>query len=1170
MNCVKPPLLKKPSRGFAWSCAACSRAQERKLEARHTPNTIETGEADDDEFLDEDEEDVHGVETDRTSPADDDAPHQGTAEQIYQASLWPWRYLGMHCKPEDALDYDDRIYPRAGTRIGPRNQASVSPWPGQPVQYVKPLEFKKGGKKDQKLLKEQQEAERARRGQRPKWVQDQPPGYVARGEDLDEDDPNCTATLLWKPPASDAPSADKINNYVAEAMSTAKKLDLPERSTNLRDAAVEALFRERFDESKALTVLSQKPRIEFKEPNLSPAELKKFEEGVSKFGSELHLVMKHVKTKLPGEIVRHYYIWKKTERGQQVWGSFPGRKGKKQARREDAAASKLADDVAHDDDDSAFDADKAVEKKRNFICQFCNRTQDRQWRRAPNPLPGLVTEQALKGANKDKAGNQYVVALCRRCAELWRRYAIRYEVIEEVAKKVAQAGGRAWKRKQDEELLKELQLAQEMGYMTPERAPTPSKAVAQPTEAQEPPRKKLKAGSAAAAAAAAADKETDATPSDGGSTPSSAPAKKKEKPVVEPPPAPEMPKPRTLPCAICDQMEPMGDQHVSCRECRLTVHRNCYGVIDNKVQGKWVCDMCANDKSPQVSIQYKCVLCPVEHTEHDFVELPKLTHHKKKMSEKDREREKMEVQQARKAAEFYRKKQEEMNRPVNPREPLKRTADNNWVHVTCAVWTPEVKFGNAKALEPSEGIPSISRSKYDEVCQACNQKGGACVPCHQCRASYHVECARQKGHILGFDIAPVKSSRRDQFNIVTISGESGTMSAALWCKEHLPTKTIVHRIHDVVNESGLNALQLYVQNFKQADLTLTGTVRKANLMTTAAKMSGAPVQTWNRRASTTTTPNGTWAQPRNGDVVVDPGSNAQHPGEKVCITCGIDVTLRWWPIDDLQERKLTNGHHGAIGSEAQKFVEQRRFQCHKCHKMRKTPRSPRLTLLPGPSPPPPELSRPQPMETTLMTPVPPLRAASPPPPPLVDYRDGRHASHPLSWPQPPPGSHPMPAVSTPPPIPAPVHVPAQVAGHRPPPVTHAFQPGPVPARATSYSEWPPHRPSSQHSSPPRHINGGPPLLHSGPPPPPPMSNLSALRPPAMAGPPPPGGPLTGGHQHGHAYGNPITPSPRRVGGPTAPAPYVPPYHSAVGHGGHGGHGGPVHPPAHLMGNGAPP
>jgi hypothetical protein len=37
MECVRPPLLKKPARGFAWACAPCSRAQERRLEARRTP-----------------------------------------------------------------------------------------------------------------------------------------------------------------------------------------------------------------------------------------------------------------------------------------------------------------------------------------------------------------------------------------------------------------------------------------------------------------------------------------------------------------------------------------------------------------------------------------------------------------------------------------------------------------------------------------------------------------------------------------------------------------------------------------------------------------------------------------------------------------------------------------------------------------------------------------------------------------------------------------------------------------------------------------------------------------------------------------------------------------------------------------------------------------------------
>lgn len=121
----------------------------------------------------------------------------------------------------------------------------------------------------------------------------------------------------------------------------------------------------------------------------------------------------------------------------------------------------------------------------------------------------------------------------------------------------------------------------------------------------------------------------------------------------------------------------------------------------------------------------------MEFTEHDFVEPPKNSH--KKKTEKEKEKERLDRELAQKAAEYYRKRQEEMNRPVNPREPLKRTADNNWVHVTCSVWMPEIKFANALALGPSEGIPSIPRSRYDEVCKVCKKKGGACVTCHHCR-----------------------------------------------------------------------------------------------------------------------------------------------------------------------------------------------------------------------------------------------------------------------------------------------------------------------------------------------------------------------------------------------------------------------------------------------------
>ncbi|KAJ4268375.1 putative PHD type zinc finger protein with BAH domain-containing protein [Fusarium torreyae] len=1106
-----------------------SRAQERKLEARNTPNVNDPSfDGDDDDLLDEEDEEMQGVDTTRTSPDEEHVHHEGTAEQVYQASLWPYRYLGMHCKPEDALDYDDRIYPRASTRIGPRNQATVLPWPGQPVEYVKPLEMKKNGKKDAKF-QAALEAEKASRGKRPKWVQDMPPGYTVRGEDHDEDDPNCTAKPMWIPPSEEAIKEAEINQYMEKAKGMANDLGLPERSTNLQDVAADTLFHSGFDTKRALKTLSETEKAAFKEPELTPMEQKKFEEAVIKYGSELYLVRKHVKSMYYGMVTRYYYAWKKSDRGKQVLENQAGRKGKKEAKRAEAAASKLADDVADNDDDSAFDTEKANQKKRGFMCQFCSTTSSLQWRRAPNPIPGIVNDAGAKNSTKEK-GQERVIALCRRCAELWRRYAIRWEDLEEVAKKVAQSGGRAWKRKQDEELLKELQAAKEMGMMTPERAPTPTAAPAT-TNGQEPPRKKLKG--------APPDKDMDNGHSDAASAAGSTTSKKKDK-SVESVAVPEMPKPRVLPCAVCGQLEPQGDQHLSCRECRLTVHRDCYGIMDNRSSGKWTCDMCANDKNPQVSIHYQCVLCPIEYTEHDFVEQPKLTHHKKKMSEKDRERERLEVQQARKAAEFYRKKQEEMNRPVNPREPLKRTADNNWVHVTCAVWTPEVKFGNAKALEPSEGIPSIPRSRYDETCQVCNKKDGACVSCHQCRIPLHVECARQQGHVLGFDLTPVKSSRRDQFNIVTINGESGTMSATVWCKDHAPTKTTVHQMHEVVDDSGLNILQLYVQNFKQADLTLTGTVRKANLMTNAAKLTGTTTQPGLRRSSTTNIPAGVSSQQRNGETG-DVASDSRQPGEKVCITCGIDVSPKWWPIDNTQERELTNGHYGTLGSEAQKFVEQRRFQCHKCRKAQRTakPHPPRQSpvVVDVPLPQAPE---------SLPVAAPPLHS-----PPQVMPAHREPATY--AW---PPHAH-VHAQAGPPPIQAPALVADHALGARPP-APHAYA-APPPQRP-SYSEW--GRPASQQGSPPRHMNGGPPL-HSAPP----MSNLSSLRPPPVAGPPPPA-PPPGNHHGGHGpqpYANGLPPSPRRLNGPAPPARYVHPYQS------HGHHGPP---PAHLpppnMTNGAPP
>lgn len=635
MSCVSPPLLKKPSRGFAWACGPCSKAQEQKLAARNTPNVHDVVmEGEEDEIADE-EEDLSGASAEVTEAGQTNPPRSaevsikpGTAEQIHQASLWQFRYLGIHCNVEDALDYDDRIYPRASSRLGPRHQANIPSWPGRPIEYVKPVEIKKkytkgGQKKDSKLPKETvaaMEADKAERERRPKWVMDEPVGYVHRGQDHHNASPNSTAKLMFRLPEvgeisglpqrgmsdyqDDALIGDRemqVKGYMARVKTLATSLGLPSLSTNLLDVALDLYNANGYNAEDALQALFDIDVAAYREPLLTPAEIKKFEDGVTKFGSEWHSIKKHVKTVSAANIVRFYYVWKKTDRGKRIWGSYTGRKAKKEAKKaETTTTGKLQDDVADDYDDSAFDNDKAFEKKRGFQCKFCATRSSRQWRRAPNTPAGSMILEATgaKATSKDK-GNLLMVALCQRCAQLWRYYAVQWEDIDEASKKSVPAAPRQWKRKVDEELLKEIEAAdlEESAWQLAHAAPmVPALEEVTPAAfglAAEPPRKKVKGAP-----------DQDLTDQVVAPIVVQPPKKKVpvEKPYVPPPP-PEPPKAKLLPCAICSEFEPKGDQLLICKDCRMTVHRNCYGVVgEHRSSSKWSCDPCTNDKNPQVSV----------------------------------------------------------------------------------------------------------------------------------------------------------------------------------------------------------------------------------------------------------------------------------------------------------------------------------------------------------------------------------------------------------------------------------------------------------------------------------------------------------------------------------------------------------------------------------------
>ena len=1140
MACVKPPLTKKPARGFGWSCGPCSRRQERRLEARNTPN--QTGEGEDEEVPDEEEEDhgaasQNGPQKHLTDPSPiEGGSHPPTAEQLELTRLWPYRYLGLHCKLEDALDYDDRIYPRASSRLGPKHQANVNVWYGRPVRYVKAKDVKrkymKGGahKKDVKLTKETTaalEAEKAEKDRRPKWVLDEPPGYTTRGEDHSNNDPKNTAQLTFRMPSVGEPSsrgqdsegpniapedrAKLVDEYMEKAKKIAPLIGVTEFSTNFLDKALQLLCSNNYQSDTALAQLqSAKKRKDLKEPDLTKEETRRFEEGVAKYGSELRSISRHVgKTpKLHGEIVRFYYMWKKTPNGQLIWGNFDGRKGKKAAKQAD---SKLLDDVADDADDSAFDSKKAAVRKRGFICKFCNRRDSPQWRRAPATQPGTTVpaDPSLK-SSKDKSAH-LILALCDRCGSLWRRLGIQYEDVESVSRKIASSGGRAWRRRIDEELLAELVGVNvssdiSMNKTTADAAAAigvavPANLTIQP--GQEGSKKKQKI---------AAEPHIPFEPPNGVVV-ETVKKKEVEKPVEPPPLIPDEPRIRLLPCAVCYEGIPAGNQLLVCRHCRLTVHRDCYGVPGTNE--KWACDMCVNDLATAASTIYECILCPVDaNTDTDvalLMEPPRVSH--KKKTDREREKERLEKEMVDKQAEIYFAEQERKGRPRTPRQPLKRTSGNNWVHVVCALFHPEIKFSEPNLLQYAEGFGAISNSKWSAKCKQCKRIHGACVNCAQCQAPVHVACAQQYGFNLLFDLSPVKQSRKDAVSTVDMGGETGNAAAAIYCREHAP-KHKTHRLNEIDEGASLNALQKYARSHKQVDVSQTGTQRKAFMVQTATKTVAQTADASITRGATAniaSTVNGNIAPPSanrssrvspstvtiESEEVDEEGDRIVHLADikcidsgvsKECLHCGTESSPKFHLIQpkenhqvsqqshlmdidkspqqalipsELAPADLANGDHKPSRGQADPGMNKSRMYttseenfcwlCHKCHlrKLRNPTPPPRVET------PPPE---PEPIVIDLQE-----RKPSPTPPPAS-----------VSWP-PPPMSGPPP----PPPLPAP-----------PPPHEphHRYSGGPP--EPPFYG--PDHVPNGVHHSPV--VPPPPPPAHYGPPPPPP---------PPVYGPPPP-------------------------------------------------------------------
>lgn len=175
-------------------------------------------------------------------------------------------------------------------------------------------------------------------------------------------------------------------------------------------------------------------------------------------------------------------------------------------------------------------------------------------------------------------------------------------------------------------------------------------------------------------------------------------------------------------CCVC--MDGDGaDSNVIlfCDSCNIAVHQECYGV-PYIPEGQWLCRHCLQCPSQPA----ECVFCP------------------------------------------------------NRGGALKRTDDDRWGHVACALWVPEVGFSDTVFIEPIDGVGNIPPARWKLTCCLCKEKGaGACIQCDKvnCYTAFHVSCAQKAG--LYMKMEPVKE-------VMETGAASFSVKKTAYCCAHTP------------------------------------------------------------------------------------------------------------------------------------------------------------------------------------------------------------------------------------------------------------------------------------------------------------------------------------------------------------------------------------------------
>ncbi|KAI9008577.1 BAH domain-containing protein [Hyaloraphidium curvatum] len=416
MRCLDPPLLRKPGKGFAWTCVQCL---QKKQILYSNNGTASSGEVADQIPRPAKEKPSFSRGQKKATPAT-----RAPIDKNRRRPLWPFRYVGDYARFREVLsdaDDDTIIYPRAASRIGKKYQADLPEFgAGEPV--TAPV-LEEVTMPQAPLVEEGAEAapgeapdaeddapasgrvsppnaaqggEYRARGRIPLWrkrliMQQEAKESPIEGSDIRQD---LSEELAFSLP-EDAREED-FDRFFDECL---QNLPGPNR-VDFLDRSLLELHRTGYDLEEAAVAAKSLTPGDVDLAEWTPEEVQLFEDGVARLGHDLFGISKELSSKRRRDIVQFFYLWKKTPRYIPVYSMYCRKHRPNKRFKKTTEEAEPADVVMKDADDQAAQTE-----------QYCTNC----WTTTP---PILLA--SIRGQDK--------TTICKRCLEYWLRYAVNRHV----------------------------------------------------------------------------------------------------------------------------------------------------------------------------------------------------------------------------------------------------------------------------------------------------------------------------------------------------------------------------------------------------------------------------------------------------------------------------------------------------------------------------------------------------------------------------------------------------------------------------------------------------------------------------------------------------------------------------------------------------------------------